>query len=68
MTQSLKRTADDFSAARSIYNARKRLFEKADKLLEEAPPRVAKLVSGIEEEDANQPIGLTPSSPENPTP
>lgn len=53
--------ADEFQTARSIYNARKRLSEKADRLLDEASPRVRAIVSSLEEEDASKPIELVPS-------
>ena len=55
---------DQFAEARSIYNTRKRLLEKADKLLEEASPQVQALVGSIEEADAHQVIETLPSSPE----
>jgi len=58
-----KKTADAFTAARSIYNRRKSLREKADKLLEQSPARVRAIVESIEEEEASQPIEVAPSSP-----
>jgi len=66
MTESTKKTADAFSAARSIYNQRRKLREKADKLLDAAPARVRAIVESIEVEEAADPP-LVPSSPENPT-
>jgi len=58
------REQDPFSLARSIYNRRKTLREKADKLLDDAPPRVRAIVEGIEEEEASVPIPDLPSTPE----
>ncbi len=57
-----KKTADAFTAARSIYNRRKTLREKADKLLADAPARVKAIVESIEVEEAVEPP-VTPSSP-----
>jgi hypothetical protein len=54
---------DDFAAARSVYTQRRKLREKADRLLDEAPARVRAIVESIEEEEASQPIDKTPSSP-----
>lgn len=62
-----KRTADMFTAARSIYGQRKKLREKSDRLLDDAPPRVRAIVESIEEEEASQVTPVAPSSPENPT-
>ncbi len=55
-------TVEIFGTARSVYNGRRKLFEKADRLLSEADPRVQRLVISLEDEDASQPIGLVPSS------
>lgn len=60
---SLKKTADVFGLARSIYNKRKALREKGDQLLSDAPHRVRAIVEGIEEEDASTLIPVEPSSP-----
>lgn len=63
MAESTKSTADAFSLARSIFNKRKTLREKADKLLDSAPPRVRAIVDAIEEEEAGQPIPQTLAEP-----
>jgi hypothetical protein len=46
------RTPDAFQRARQIYNARTRLFDKADQLLREADPHTKALVQAQEEADA----------------
>ncbi len=58
----IKRTPDHFQIARRLYLARRRLFEKADALIESADPIVLALVNSIEQQEASQPIGLVPSS------
>lgn len=47
-----KRTADAFTEARSVYNQRKKLRDKADRLLADAPARVKAIVESIEVEEA----------------
>jgi hypothetical protein len=61
-TESTKTTADIFSSARSVYGRRKTLREKADKLLADAPARVRAIVESIEEEEASEPIDLSPAA------
>ncbi len=46
------KTADAFALARSVYQRRKSLREKADKLLADAPARVKAIVESIEVEEA----------------
>lgn len=62
--ESTKKTADIFSAARQLYNARKRLFAKAEQLMTDADPRARALCESIEEEEAGQPIAVTPAAAE----
>ena len=58
-----KKTADMFTAARSLYNTRKRLREKSDKLMSEADPKVRAICESIEEEEASELVPVEPSSP-----
>lgn len=46
--------SDEFQIARRLYLARRKLFEKADKLLEEASPRVGLLVTSLEQADGEE--------------
>ena len=47
-----KKTADIFSAARSLYNKRKSLREKSDQLMADADPKARAICESIEEEEA----------------
>lgn len=51
---------DEFGLARSIYNQRKKLRDKAEKLLTDAPPRVRALVESIEVEEQIEHPDSTP--------
>jgi hypothetical protein len=46
---------DEFGTARAIYKQRKKLRDKADKLLTGAQPRVRALVESIEVEEQVEP-------------
>ncbi len=59
-----KAPPDAFQSARSIYRARKRLFDKAAALLDDADEHIRSLVDAHEEADAAKVIDVTPSSPE----
>ena len=54
-----KRKADIFAAARTLYTKRKSLLEKADKLFEEADPKVRAICEAIEEEEASERVAVS---------